>query len=127
MKTPPGLLSAAFSFEKARLLHRRHHEVGPGADAGGPAARDGLELGVEAHALGAVHVVVAEQRGLPAAEGMERHRHRDRHVDADHADLNLVGELAGRITVAGEDRGAVAEFMLVDHAGSGGIVGRARH
>jgi hypothetical protein len=32
-------------------------------------------------------VHVAEQRALPAAEAVPRHRHRDRHVDAHHADL----------------------------------------
>src|SRR5690242_12352774 len=33
-----------------------------------PAGRDRLPAGVEVDALGAVHVRVAEQRGLPAAE-----------------------------------------------------------
>jgi hypothetical protein len=59
--------------------------------------------------------MVAEQRPLPAAEGMIGHRHRDRNVDADHADLDAVGEIARRVAIAGEDRGAVAVFMLVDH------------
>ncbi len=88
--------------------------------------RDGdrLQLGVEADTLGTMHVVVAEQRGLPAAEAVERHRHRDRHVDADHADLDLVRELARRVAVAGEDGGAVAVFVLVDHAGRRLVVRR---
>ena len=46
---------------------------------------------------------------------MVGHRHRDRHVDADHADLDGIGEGAGGITVAGEYRGAIAVFMVVDH------------
>ena len=66
------------------------------------------------HALGAVGVGVAEQRALPAAEGVVGHRHRDRHVDADHADLDLVLEPAGRAAVVGEDRGAVAVRVGVD-------------
>ena len=61
-----------------------------------------------------MHVMVAEQRPLPAAEGMEGHGHGDRHVDADHADLAAGGEVAGRIAVAGEDGGAVAVLVTVD-------------
>ena len=44
-------------------------------------------------------------------------RNRDRHVDADHADLDAVGEGARRIAVAREDRGAVAVFVRVDEIG----------
>ena len=69
-----------------------------------------------------MHVVVAEQRRLPAAEGVEGHRHRDRHVDADHAHLDLVCEFARRVAVTREDGGAVAILMLVDH-GRGLLVG----
>src|SRR3954468_24855733 len=105
--------------------HRWHDEVGTGADARGPARRDRLQLGVEADTLGTVHVVVAEQRGLPAAEAVERHRHRDRHVDPDHPDIDLVRELARRVAVAGEDGGAVAELVLVDHAGRRLVIRRA--
>jgi hypothetical protein len=36
-----------------------------------------------------VLVEVAEARALPAAEGVVGQRHRDRHVDADHADIDL--------------------------------------
>jgi hypothetical protein len=43
-----------------------------------------------------------------------RPRHRDRHVDADHADLDLVLELPGGAAVVGEDRGAVAVRVVVD-------------
>src|SRR5690625_2734901 len=57
---------------------------------GGPAGGDGLLAGVEADALGAVGVVLAEQRVLPAAEGVVAHRRGDRDVDADHADGDLV-------------------------------------
>ena len=58
--------------------HRRHDELCLGPHACGPARGDGLEPGVEAHTLGPVHVMVTEERRLPAAERMERHRHRDR-------------------------------------------------
>src|SRR5262245_61660608 len=46
-----------------------------------PAARDRLRPGVEVDPLGAVDVAVAEERVLPAAEGVVRDRHRDRNVD----------------------------------------------
>src|SRR3954464_4618097 len=70
----------------------------------GPARGYDLAARVELHALGAVDVVVAEQRVLPAAEAVEAHRHGDRDVDADHADLDAAPELARRVSGAGEDR-----------------------
>src|SRR6266436_9656573 len=86
----------------------------PARMPGGPARGHRLEARVEAHALGAVHRHIAEQGALPAAKAVEGHRHRDRHVDADHADLDAVGEFARSVAVAGEDRGAVAVFVVVD-------------
>ena len=80
----------------------------------GQRRRDDLAAGVEVDALGAVHVGVAEEAGLPAAEAVVADRHRDRHVDADHADVDVPLELAGRAAVAGEDRGAVAVRVGVD-------------
>nr|WP_254801958.1 hypothetical protein [Kitasatospora sp. SUK 42] len=57
---------------------------------------------------------VAEERGLPAPEGVVGDRHRDRHVDADHADLHLELEAPGRAAVVGEEGGAVAVRVGVD-------------
>src|SRR3546814_4642451 len=37
---------------------------------------------------------------------------RDRHVDADHADIDAAGEVAGGIAIAGVDRDAIAVFVL---------------
>ena len=59
-------------------------------------------------------VQVPESGGLPPAEGVVGNRHRNRHVDPDHADLHLSLEPAGRSTVAGEDRGAVRVRVGVD-------------
>ena len=39
-------------------------------------------------------------------------RNRDRNVDADHADVDAAGEVAGRVAVTGVDRDAVAIFVL---------------
>src|SRR5688572_13045555 len=64
-----------------------------------PAARDRLLAREEVHALGAVCLRVAEDRVLEATEGVVGDRHGNRHVDADHADLDLVLEAAGRPAV----------------------------
>ena len=56
---------------------------------------------------------VAEERGLPAAEGVIGDRHRDGHVDAHHPDLDVELVLACSAAVTGEDRRAVAERVAV--------------
>ena len=57
---------------------------------------------------------VTEQRVLPAAEAVEGYRYRQGHVDADHADLDLVGEAASGLAIAGEEAGAVAVLVIID-------------
>ena len=59
-------------------------------------------------------MLVSEQRGLPAAKAVIAHRHGDRDVHPDHADLNLELELAGCTAISGEDRRAVTELVVVD-------------
>src|SRR3546814_15400284 len=56
----------------------------------------------------------AEQRTLPAAERRPGHRYRNRHVDADHADLHAAREFARHLAVAREARHAIPELVLVD-------------
>src|SRR5687768_4350754 len=93
--------------------HRRDDErflMVAGGRAVGPALGDHLGLGPEAQALLAILADVAEARALPAAETVVADRHRDRHVDADHADVNPADELARGVAVAGEDGDAVAIF-----------------
>ena len=85
----------------------------------GPAGGDHLAAGVEGDAFRAVDVLVAEQRGLPAAEGVVGHRHGQRHVDADHAHGDGALELPGRGAGGGEDRGAVAVGVGVDQGDAG--------
>ena len=72
-------------------------------------------------------MVVAEQRLLPSAETVEGHWHGDGHVDADHADLDGLGEVAGHAAIVGEQRDAVTVLVGVDHAGGGCDVRRAHH
>ncbi len=47
-----------------------------------------------------MHVVIAEYRRFPAAKTVERHGHRNWHVDTDHADLDILAEIARNIAVA---------------------------
>src|SRR5579883_742036 len=106
------------------LLHRRHDVFSAGADARRPARHDGLHAGEEADAFGPVHEMVAEERALPAAEAVEGHRHRDRHVDADHADLDAAREVPRRIAVTRKDRRAIAIGVLVDDLRRVVVIGR---
>src|SRR6202041_954464 len=84
-------------------IHRRHRELRAFLDARRPARRHGLGLGVEADRIRPVLVEIAEAGFLPAAEGVIGDRHRDRHVDADHADIDLGGKIARGVAVAGKD------------------------
>src|SRR6185437_10863359 len=70
------------------LIHSGNDEFGAVLDAGRPPLGHGLGLRVEEDRRGPVLVEVAEAGALPAPEGVVGHRYRDRHVDADHADLH---------------------------------------
>src|SRR4051812_22704909 len=84
--------------------HRRNDKsILTGGRAVRPALGDLLVLGPEADAFRPMLVDVAEARALPAAERVVGNRHRDRHVDTDHADIDPGGELARGVAVAGED------------------------
>ena len=78
------------------------------------------------HAVHAVGVGVAEQRGFPAAEAVVGHRYRDGDIDADHAHFDLVLEAPCSAAVVGEDRGAVAVGVVVDQI-QGLVVGLDAH
>src|ERR1700693_4410245 len=88
-------------------IHRRNRKLRAFLDAGGPARGYRLGLGVEADRIRPVLVEVAEAGLLPAAKSVIGDRHRDRHVDADHADVYLGGEISRGVAIAGEDRNAI--------------------
>src|SRR6202022_5078171 len=73
-----------------------------------PAPGHHLAAGVEAEAVGAVDVGFAEERVLPAAEGVVGHRHGDGNGDADHADLDVLLETARDAAVVREDGRPIA-------------------
>src|SRR4051794_3786996 len=77
----------------------REPEVDGGGRGVGPALGDDLGAGVEVDPVRPVHVRVAEQRRLPAAEAVIRDRDGDGHVDAHHAGVALELELAGSAAV----------------------------
>src|ERR1700733_3159093 len=104
-----------------------HGGAYPGANPRRPTAGHGLDAGVEANTLHAMHVMVPKERTLPAAKTVEGHGHRDGHVDANHAGLYLVGEGARRVAVPGEDGGAVAVLVLVDQVESVRKAGNAQY
>src|SRR3954454_2890255 len=111
----------------ARSLHRRDHELRAFLDGAPPPRGHGFGLGVEAHRVGPMLVEIAEAGALPAAEGIVSDRHRDGHVHADHADIDLGGEVARRVPIAGVDSDAVAVFVLVRQAQRLVVVPGAHH
>src|SRR3954468_1227395 len=103
---------AMTALKDTRSIHRRDRELLALLDAGRPARGDGLGLGVEADGIRAMLVEIAEAGFLPAAESVVSDRHRDRHVDADHADIDAGGKIARGVAVAGEDRNPVAVVVI---------------
>src|SRR3954470_11202612 len=122
-----ALLLAMTAFGSTASVHRRDRELRAFLDAGRPARGDGLGLGVEADRIRTVLVEIAEAGLLPAAEGVVGDRHRDRHVNADHADLDLGREVARGVAVAGEDRNAIAVVMVRRQCQRFLVVVRAHH
>src|ERR1700722_6639082 len=84
-------------------VHRWDRELSPVLDPGRPARSHGLGAGVKADRIRSMLIQVAEAGALPAAERIIGDRDRNRHVDPDHADLDLGGEVARRVAVAGEE------------------------
>src|SRR5437899_1257555 len=99
-----SILVVAWEGELRRFTHA----------AGRPALGDGLATREEVDTVGAVHAVVAEGGTLPAAEAVVGHRYWQRHVDADHANLDVVAEITCGLTVTGKDAGTVTVFVVID-------------
>src|SRR5689334_12430929 len=57
---------------------------------------------VEHHSLDALHMKIAEERVVPAAEAEQGHRGRHPHIYADHARLDVADEFSGRRAAGGE-------------------------
>src|SRR5215831_3374662 len=106
-------------FGAPALLGRRHGEFRALGRALWPALHDGFLSRIETHAFFTVGVRVAEQAAFPAAEAMPSHRHRDRHIDADHAHFDAAPEFAGDVAVAGVAGYAVGKRMSVDQLDRG--------
>src|SRR4249919_1300536 len=73
-----------------------------------PTARRHLLLREELHAFPALHVEVAEERIVPAVERKPGHRSRHADVDANHAAVETMLELARRFARSREDGRAIA-------------------
>src|SRR5262249_38987854 len=82
----------------AGLPKLRHVERAARGNTAGPAPRDRFRARVELHGLDTVDVEIAEERLFPAAKRVERHRHGNRHVDANHPDLHVLLEEPRRRT-----------------------------
>src|SRR5215218_2213346 len=93
-------------------VHRWNRELRAFLNAGRPPGGYGFGLGVEADRVRPVLVEIAESGLLPAAEGVVGDRHRDRHVDPDHSDIDLGREVARGVAVSGKDRDSIAVVVV---------------
>src|SRR5450830_71328 len=121
------LLFSSYFQMNSDLFHLRECELGAGAGGVRPTLHHSFCACIKTHAFRAVDMMVAEQAALPSAETAERHRHRQRYVDTDHADFDLTHELARCTAVAGEDGDAVAVFVVVDQLDGGSDIGSAQY
>src|SRR5690349_6085374 len=94
-------------------LHCRDNELGTLLETRGPARGHGFGSGIEAYSIRPVLVEVTKDGPLPATEGVVGERHRNWHVDADHADVDLGGEVTRSIAIARKDRYTVAVLVVV--------------
>ena len=70
---------------------------------------------VEVDAFSPLDVQVAKERLIPPGKWKPGHGCGNTDVNADHAGIKALLELAGRIAVTGEDRRAISELALVTH------------
>ena len=72
-------------------------------------------------------MMVTKQTALPATKTMKRHRHRQGHIDADHADLNLAHEFARHAAVAGKNGDTIGVLIGVNQINRAGNIFGAQH
>src|SRR5687768_7534750 len=109
----PATRSGGAALQRSDASARPPHRVGRRLRRGGePAGGDRLLPGVELDRLGALDVQVAEEGLVPAGEREPGHRGGDADVDADHAGVEVLLELAGGVAGTGEDARAVAVWAL---------------
>nr|GEU28076.1 hypothetical protein [Tanacetum cinerariifolium] len=112
---------------KRALLHLGECKFRASGGGIGPALHHRFMARIKTHAFRSVCMMVAEQAALPAAETVKGHRHRQRHVHAHHAYLDLPHEFARGAAVARVDRHAVAVLVGVDQLHRAAHVGQAHH
>ena len=57
-------------------------------------------------------VEIAKHRFFPTAKGVIGQRHRNWHVDADHAHIDAVRKVTRGVAITGENGGAVTIFVI---------------
>ena len=77
-----------------------------------PARQRHFLAGVELDAFVALNMQVAEEGAVPTGEREPGHRGWHTDIDTDHPGVEMPLELAGGVTAAGEDGGAIAEIAL---------------
>src|SRR6267154_226031 len=92
-----------------------------------PASSGDFLLGEELDAFLALHVQVAEERFVPAVEGEPGHRGGHTDIDANHATLDAVLELARGLAGAREDGCPVAVRRTVGLLDRGVQILKAHH
>src|SRR5262249_15700403 len=92
-----------------------------------PAGHDHPLLSIEQHPFLALNVQIAEERRVPAGKREPRHRRGHTDVDADHAGIETMLDVAGRAAGLRKDHRSIAKFAAL--AKSQGFVERmdARH
>src|SRR3954452_18138281 len=100
---PPGSAVSKVVISYLESVVLREAEIDAAVARVEPAGGHELAAGEEVPTLGAVRVGVPEQRALPAAEAVVGGGNGDRHVDADHAILDLILEPPRGAAVVGED------------------------
>src|SRR6476646_4445106 len=102
------------NFSSWSLLCGWHDKLSAGAERARPPAGDGFEPGIKANSFGSMHVMISKNGSFPAPERMKGHWHRNRYVDAHHADFHLFDKRPGCRAIARINRRPISVFMFID-------------